>query len=203
MGHMNVTLFNSMAGDSDLSNSPNLNVVLAYEDYAAGIDAVRTLSRLAQRPVLAGAFDAPAVWPFQTLAGPALRSIAAQEAAMADLIIVAAHCPGPLPIPVRQWIELWLGLREPSPAALVALLDGVDDDTHAPASIEPYLLHCAERAGMDFFAQRVGGRRYKDEYDFAANAEQTEHIVKLLEQVVQRPRRFLPEAEMNQYVPGF
>jgi hypothetical protein len=188
MVRMNPTSCKSTAGDSRLANNPKLNVVMTYEDFVTGIDAVRTLSRLAQRTGHLDEFGTQNVWNFQTLADPTLRNIAAAEAAKADMVVIAAHGPGRLPIAVMHWIELWLGQRGTSRAALVALLDGVNGDTREPLPIETYLKQRARRAGLDFFVQEVGERQAVDDYDFAMIAEKAEQTSEALEQIMHRPR---------------
>ena len=133
---MKPTSYNSTEGDFRLADNPKLNVVMAYEDFVTGIDAVRTLSRLAQRTGHLDEFGTQNVWNFQTLADPTLRNIAAAEATKADMVVIAAHGPGHPPITVMHWIELWLGQRGTSRAALVALLDGVNGGTRETLSME-------------------------------------------------------------------
>lgn len=187
MGRMNATLHHSTAVSVGLADNA-LNIMLVYEDFATGMDAMRTLSRFIQRTGLLHEFSTQNVWRFETLAAPALMNIAATEAANAEMIIVAAHGPGHLPVAVMHWIELWLGQRKPSPAALVALLDGAKSDADQPFPIETYLKSCACRGGMDFFVEWVGECMAVDDYDFAAMGEKAEQISQVIEQIMQRPQ---------------
>ena len=88
------------------------------------------------------------VWPFSTLRMRELQEIAAEEAAVADLVIVASHQADSLPEEVKGWIERWLQHKAPRPAVLLALLDPVYQGAENP--LREYLRGVARRGGMEF-----------------------------------------------------
>jgi hypothetical protein len=88
------------------------------------------------------------VWLFNTLRVPELQEIAAEEASVADLIIISVHPAQSLPDEVKSWIELWLRQKGTRRAVLLALLDPVYQGSSD--SIRRYLQEVAWRGEMDF-----------------------------------------------------
>jgi hypothetical protein len=135
-----------------------LNVAVAYEDFSAGVHAMRTFGGLfgdAERQLK---FDMRNAWKFDFLRIAELREAAIAETVRADLIIVSMHAARELPATVKWWIETALAQREGDPGALVLLHDGhrLNGAKHPPAA-EAYLTQCAQKAGLDFFVKRAGG----------------------------------------------
>jgi hypothetical protein len=54
------------------------------------------------------------LWKFDILRIPELRDVAINDAAKAQLVFVAAHGAGELPLQVKEWIEQWLALKNRS-----------------------------------------------------------------------------------------
>lgn len=128
---------------------PVFQVVIVYEDFAAGGRANETCGFLMAQ--LGNDFELrSSMWKFEILRNPKLAEIAAAEAVQANVIIVAAHGSLPLPSEVRNWIELWVPLRERHPAALIALLDGnaVSGESASPVYVR--LQKVARAANMEF-----------------------------------------------------
>jgi hypothetical protein len=135
-------------------------VVIAYENLAGAVRAKEMSERLATE--LESKCDS---WKFELLAHPGLRQHAAQDAAEADMIIIALRGGGSLPEHVNEWIHAWAPVKRDSPTILVALLDEVDDQTGAdvddydradseaplPDNFQ-YLRYVAEQRGMDFLS---------------------------------------------------
>ena len=88
------------------------------------------------------------VWLFNTLRVRELQEIAAEEASVADLIIISAHQAAGLPEEVKSWIERWLRQKSARRMMLVALLDPVYD-RRGSGSVRPYLEEVARRGGME------------------------------------------------------
>ena len=63
------------------------------------------------------------MWLVNELRLPQLRAIAANEAAAADVVIVAIHHAQNLPVEIKEWIDLWIGQKRRHPIVLIALLD--------------------------------------------------------------------------------
>ena len=82
---------------------------------------------------------------------PELRAIAAEEAALADLIIISVHHFETLPDGVKSWIDLWLGQRNNHNIVLLALFDPVYQGTSS--SMKAYLQEVAKRGGNGISGQ--------------------------------------------------
>jgi hypothetical protein len=87
------------------------------------------------------------VWMFSTFRMEELREIAAREAAVADLVILAARPAESLPEEVQNWIEKWLEQKGARRSVLLALLDRPFDGSVNP--VGTYLEKVADRGGLD------------------------------------------------------
>src|SRR5271155_3572162 len=83
------------------------SVVVAYEDIEAGKHAQRICDFLMEHLDEECRF-LNQMWNFDTLAVPSLRQKAADDAALADLVVISCHGSEDLPIDVKAWIELWV-----------------------------------------------------------------------------------------------
>jgi hypothetical protein len=121
-----------------------------HEDSATGARAdefCQTLARcLGGKCVLA-----KELWLLTELRTAQLRSIAAGEAAAADLVIVSVHHAEHLPDEVKSWIELWLKQRGHRAAVLLALFDPLYLGTSS--AIQGYLREVARKGNMEFLAR--------------------------------------------------
>jgi hypothetical protein len=91
------------------------------------------------------------MWLFNQLCVPALRTIAAGEAALAQLIIISVHHAEALPDGVKNWIDQWLGQRIKKGIVLLALFDPVYQGVSGP--MKGYLQDVAKRGDMEFLVQ--------------------------------------------------
>ena len=91
------------------------------------------------------------MWLLTELRTSQRKTIAAGEAAAADLVIVSVHHAETLPTEVKSWIELWLKQRGRRPAVLLALFDPPYLGTSS--SIQAYLREVARRGNMEFLAR--------------------------------------------------
>jgi hypothetical protein len=91
------------------------------------------------------------VWVFNTLRVRELQEIAAEEASVADLIIISVHQAESLPDEVKDWIDLWLRQKGTHRAVLLALLDPAYQGSSS--SIRRYLQEVARRGGMEFLVE--------------------------------------------------
>jgi hypothetical protein len=133
-------------------DASHLAVLGAYEDSAAGArvyEFCRQLSKtLGQRCEIT-----KVACPFNEFCIPQFRAVAASEAAVSDLIIIAAHRAENLPAEVRSWIEMWLGQAGSRPKVLVALFDAVYQGN--PDPLKTYLKEVAERGQMQLVVQEA------------------------------------------------
>jgi|SRR5581483_9128 hypothetical protein len=132
-------------------HKPPFNVVIAYEDFAAGRHAKETYDYLVRSLGRELAFDNQ-MWKFDVLGHPKLREMAVKDAAAADLIMISTHGDGDLPAEVKSWIDGWANHRG-SAMALVKLTDRNSARHPHDDIIRSYLEAVAHRVGMDFFAQ--------------------------------------------------
>lgn len=134
-------------GASDTDASSALNVVIVYEDLETGKRAIKTYDYLVENLGDQCLF-ANQMWKFDVLAVSKLREIAAKDAAVADIIIIAAHEGNPLPPEVKAWIEKWLSFKTRA-SALVGLFGSESIDN----PVRDYLAGVAKRAMIEFFCQ--------------------------------------------------
>jgi hypothetical protein len=91
-------------------------------------------------------------WKFDLLCLPELRRLAAEDAALAQVVIVSCRSNGELPAHVRAWIKLWLAYKGDN-VALIALVDRcLAQAVHAGDTTQAYLERVAQRARLEFFA---------------------------------------------------
>jgi hypothetical protein len=106
----------------DLNDRPKFNVVIIYEDIAAGKRAKHFYDRVIRQLVDECDFSLE-LWNFQVLAVPEIGNSAAKAAAETDFVIVSMYRKAQLSVQTRDWIERWSGLITDSKSALVALLE--------------------------------------------------------------------------------
>lgn len=136
-----------------IEQAKDLLVVMACEDARTAPHACALLKRVGLNVGDEGRFIY-SWWTFSVLSSAALRQVAANEAAAADIIVVAAHEGPGLPQPVGEWLRLWVGkASNPRRAkALVALLEPYQ--TYRGVTNE--LKRMAELGSLDFFANGEG-----------------------------------------------
>ena len=93
------------------------------------------------------------MWLFNQLCVPALRAIAAGEAAMAQLIIISVHHAEALPDGVKSWIDQWQRQSTKHSIVLLALFDPVYQQVSG--SLKAYLQEVAKRGDMEFLVKSV------------------------------------------------
>ena len=130
--------------------SPRLALLAAFEDSKTGT-RVREFCRGLSRELGPQCRIVEHVWLFSTLRLRELREIAAEEAALSDLVIISTHRADSLADEVKSWIELWLQREGRHPAILLALLD--PEPPEASASVPSYLQDVARRGGMEFLVE--------------------------------------------------
>ena len=91
------------------------------------------------------------MWPLSELRMPQLRTIAADDAANADLIIIAVHPGESLPDTMQSWIAMWAKRKGNRPSVLMALFDHLERG--ASSSMQIHLREVAKKRKMEFLAQ--------------------------------------------------
>lgn len=97
-------------------------------------------------------------WTFGVLASAPLRQLAAQEAAAADMLMIAAREGPGLPDGVSNWVRQWLHNKahHPRRRVLVALLEPDKKQYGAPNGVLAELKELAALGAVDFIANGVG-----------------------------------------------
>ena len=140
----------------DLVDRPKFNVVIIYEDSAAGTRAKHFYNRVIRELVDECDFSLE-LWNFQVLAFPEIGNAAAKAAARADIVILSMHRKAQLSVQTREWIERWSGLIGDDRSALVALLDQPGMSRGTVASTLDYLRKVADRKGISFYTHTTFG----------------------------------------------
>jgi hypothetical protein len=172
---------------SDLEVNPTIKVVIVYEDFEAGKHAKATYDFLVEHLGHECQFTNQ-MWKFDVLTIAKLREIAAKDAALADIIIVA--CRGEdLPAEVQTWFELWLAEKS-HPIALVGLFNESDVQPENLEAARAYLAEIARRGRMEFFAKPEGpGRKAEEPFLFARGLD-TQKTLSTLAGVMERDLSF-------------
>ena len=91
------------------------------------------------------------LWLLSELRPPQLRSVAAGEAAQADLVIISIHHAEVLPEGMENWIDLWLRQKGNRATVMLALFDSFH--LGSSTSIRTHLEELAKTENMEFLAQ--------------------------------------------------
>jgi hypothetical protein len=96
------------------SKLKRLTVCAVYEDRATG-DRVNDFCQSLSRDLGQHCEIIRGMWPESELRLPQLRSIAADDAARADLIIISVHHAESLSDEMKGWVEEWLRPKTVAP----------------------------------------------------------------------------------------
>lgn len=132
-------------------NRPTFNVVIVYEDFAAGKHAKETYDYLVQQLGRDFEFNNQ-MWKFDVLGNSKMQEMAVKDAVVADLVIISSHGIGALPEEVKSWMEHWTA-QKGNAMALVSLVDRPEEEGAEASLSHTYLQGVARKSGLDFFAQ--------------------------------------------------
>jgi hypothetical protein len=175
---MQTTLFPFSQSSTELDITSTIQVVIAFEDLAAGKRGKQVYDYLTHR-LTDFEFDHE-VWKFSALECPRLLESAARQAAAADIIMLAVHGHKQLPEQVKNWIEMWLG-QNGNPMALVVLFDRECEDSPEMSKTRQYLEEVARRGKMDLFMQpqkaaEPGSQQSRFHFDLGEQFEETGYV---------------------------
>jgi len=144
----------------EVEGKSDFDVVIAYEDYATGAHAKQTYDHLLH--TFGGHCRmGHTMWCFDALRIGELRQSAAEEAAQANLILIAVWNRSDLPATVKFWIEQWLEHKTARLGALAALIEndpaGSAGSTSAMCS---YLRQVCWRGHLDFFSTTTDNSQF-------------------------------------------
>ena len=130
----------------DLVDRPKFNVVIIYQDIAAGKRAKNFYDRVIRELAHECDFRLE-LWNFQVLAVPEIGNSAVKVAAQADFVVLSIYRKAQLSAQTRDWIERWLGSITDNKSALIAPLDQPGMKRGTLASTLDYLRKVADRKG--------------------------------------------------------
>lgn len=139
--------------DYSLATKTAFNVVVAYDDAAMGLRAKHLLGSIA-RTLEPDCDLVLGLWKFSMLQLPALADGAADDAAAANLIILALREDNGVPPEVKAWIKTWLARRAGTEGALVLLLDPARDPSTIVSPTHFYLHDVARTGNLEVFVLR-------------------------------------------------
>jgi hypothetical protein len=132
------------------SSASHLNVVIAYADFSSAAMAKRILhdaiAVLSSHYVVDLSF-----WKFELLQSSALQEMAMQDAARAQIIIIAAEKEYGLPEGAKKWVEACLTNPDVKDVAFVALLRDEEDTAYDSLPMLNGFDHLPGRGKTDFF----------------------------------------------------
>lgn len=149
---MTLELAPNLAGLEPFEPAKDLKALVACESSVNAQEACTLLERLGRNSESDGRLFY-SWWNFEVLTITSLRKLAANEAAAANLIIIAAQAGPKLPEQVVDWISLWLTLGEYHSRALVALVDSETTRNSVSSGILSQLKKVAELGQMGFFTK--------------------------------------------------
>ncbi len=140
-----------------MSDKPDFQIFIAYEDTSAGVRAWKASEWLGARVRSDFAVHRD-LWKFDLFRDPDpfVRERAVTGALYANMVMVAAHGDGALPIALLSWMQSWVPFKRASGvgSALVALLDPMPEAPETGTVFFAGLRRIAKQAGMDFFCNQ-------------------------------------------------
>jgi hypothetical protein len=134
-----------------------ITAVAAYEDSVTD-SRVNEFCRALARQLGCQCEVVRQMWLLNELRVPQLRTVAAGEAASADLLIVSLHHSQELPDEVKSWIESSLAHKSKRPAVLLAFVDPEHEGDSS--AMRTFLEQAAAKAKLEFVTQAVEAPEY-------------------------------------------
>lgn len=158
---------------------------MVYEDFACGVRAKKAFDGVVHELGSSFNFNCK-LWKFDILCLPELKEIAAEDAADADMVLIAAHSTGELPDAVKNWIDTWVARKRPRQRALVSLLDPQETRSSDRDPACTYLHQVSERGHMDFFCACTDSLGEEAGFSCERIAERAEKTSSLMKQILRR-----------------
>ncbi len=183
---------------ADVGNAANagplkLDVLVAYEDFGAGLRVRQALDQTVQGLAVEADLHVN-LWKFDLLREPAVYQQALNEAGGADIVFVSAHGRDPLPLSVRSWLQQWLEHKRCEPCALVVSLDADAGNTPIGMEMLKALRVAARPAGVDVFLHLAEGKAHTEWESVREDLKRREVTTttlldEILHQVERKPNR--------------
>jgi len=144
------------ATEAAVATAP-FKIVILYQNLTGGIRAREMAERLGSQANSQAELNVM-LWKFDVLEYPSMQELAAQDAASADMLIVAADLEKLPPVSVRDWLEhvLPVARGKDTNCALVAMLRPGEEGRITWSSqneVRDYFQQVAVKLAMDFFCK--------------------------------------------------
>jgi hypothetical protein len=143
---------NNTGRSAHADRSPQLNVVLVYEDLEMGVQGKGVFDLMAREAGGEGAARLT-LWRFDFFTSAELTLAVSRQAEEADVIIIAPRNPHSLPPNVKSWLERWPQNRRREMGALVAVFHPAVSAIAESSNTALLLWRAASRAEMDFICR--------------------------------------------------
>jgi hypothetical protein len=140
----------------DLPAKASFSVVVIYEEVSSAQRAMRLIGDVLRGSTSQSGFEPsfePSLWKLEMLLVPKFRELAAQEAAAADVVVIAARDRDTLPVALQGWIETWPPRNPSNRGALVALLWLTEGQAEVQEDSLAFFRKAADQVQMDLFVQ--------------------------------------------------
>jgi hypothetical protein len=133
------------------SDEATLNLVMVYDDASAHYRAFHPRNGGAQPSGENHSWTS--CWEIGQLGKPLLLAKAVQDAAKADVIVIAVRAAKVLPLDLYVWVTAWLPRRQYRPGTLIALIGVSPTSRIRPFHTREYLESVARKGRLHFHAE--------------------------------------------------
>ncbi len=162
------------------------SVVVVYEDSAARERAVDFCDQLAARFRERCKFDV-SWWSFELLAELGSASQAAQRAAEAEVVVVAAAPEGDFAPSVKEWLDRWLAQRAKREGMLAGLLEAEPSPGNLEGPKAQQLRQAAHRGEVVYVTQVPQETRHTMPDSLDSYSSRADHVTSLLQDILRQP----------------
>jgi hypothetical protein len=136
-----------------LQSNSDFNVLIVYDEFVSGQRAVQTYYRLMLQQGNVTDVNVK-TWTFDLLKNEEINRAAIQDAAEAQLIILAAACEA-LPGAVENWLQGWLSHTNKRRGSFVAVLDTGEEFENDLTAVENELKAVVPGTGSEFLIEKT------------------------------------------------
>jgi len=136
----------------DVKNA-GFNVLIVYDEFVSGQRAVQTYYRLMSQQGDLAEVNLK-TWTFDLLKNPEINQSAIEDAAEAQIIILAANCEM-LPAAVEKWLQGWRLHTNKRHGSFVAVLNPASEPGKELSAVENELQSLIPETGSDFLIERT------------------------------------------------
>lgn len=136
-----------------LSSGQAFSVVIIYDEFRSGQQAVQTYQRLMLERGEPAEVQVK-TWTFDLLRNRQLNKAAVEDAAEAEVIILAAASQE-VPPQIETWFEGWRAQSDNGPASVVAISDSAAKEDPHLSPIENYLRRIASSTGCNLLIEKT------------------------------------------------